>query len=293
MRDVLDAFGRAVLTCLHPRLVLWSLLPVLLAGGGLGVFGWLWWEPAVAGTRALLERFELTGPLLDWLAAQGANQLRAVLAPLLVVAVMVPLVVVVVLLLVGVLMMPAVVGVVARARFPGLGRREGAGPLRSAAWSIACTLGALLALAASVPLWFVPPLAAVVPPLIWGWLAYRILAFDALAAHASAGERRFVMRTRRRPLLAMGLACGLLGALPSLLWAFGALSLVFAPLLLVASVWLYTLVFAFAACWFAHYALAALATLRDAPEPPPAVGAEAAAPHRLPSSALTRQDPTP
>ena len=47
-----------------------------------------------------------------------------------------------------------------------------------------------------------------------------------------------------------------------LLWAASAMTLVFAPLLIVVSVWLYTLVFAFSALWFAHYALAALATLR-------------------------------
>ena len=60
------------------------------------------------------------------------------------------------------------------------------------------------------------------------------------------------------------------------------LSLVPLPLLLV-SVWLYTLVFAFAALWFAHFALAALQRLRlqqgaAAAMPPPAV----AAPPRLP-----------
>ena len=93
------------------------------------------------------------------------------------------------------------------------------------------------------------------------------MAVDALAAHASPEERRVVMRTRRWPLLAMGLACGLLGALPSLLWAAGAVALVFAPVLLAASVWLYTVVFAFGACWFAHYCLNALGQLRLAPPP--------------------------
>jgi hypothetical protein len=97
-----------------------------------------------------------------------------------------------------------------------------------------------------------------------------VLAFDALSAHASAEERRIVMHRRRWALLFMGVVCGYLGALPALLWAFGALSFVFAPLLLVASVWLYTLVFAFAACWFAHYTLAELQRLRDA-APAPAV----------------------
>ena len=40
------------------------------------------------------------------------------------------------------------------------------------------------------------------------------------------------------------------------------MTLVLAPVLIVVSVWLYTLVFAFSALWFAHYALAALAKLR-------------------------------
>jgi hypothetical protein len=36
------------------------------------------------------------------------------------------------------------------------------------------------------------------------------------------------------------------------------MTLVFAPVLMAVSVWLYTLVFAFSALWFAHYLLGAL-----------------------------------
>ena len=68
-------------------------------------------------------------------------------------------------------------------------------------------------------------------------------------------------------LLAMGVACGYLGALPSLLWAFSAAALIFAPLLVVVSVWLYTLVFVFSSCWFAHFALAELQRLRGLAAP--------------------------
>jgi len=102
----------------------------------------------------------------------------------------------------------------------------------------------------------------VLPPLIWGWLTCRVFAYDVLVAHASADERRFILRARRWPLLGIGVACGYLGALPSLLWAASAATLILAPVLVVASVWLYTLVFAFASCWFAHYALAELQRLR-------------------------------
>ena len=72
------------------------------------------------------------------------------------------------------------------------------------------------------------------------------------------------MREERWPLFAMGIACGALGALPSLLWAVSALALVLAPLLILVAIWLYTLVFAFSSLWFAHYLLAALERLRGA-----------------------------
>ena len=265
MKECLNAGARAVAYCLHPRLMLWSLLPVLLGGGLLAVLGWFFWEPVVAAMRAAMEQFELTATLLDWLSAQGADRLRVVLAPMLVVMVAVPLVVVGTLLLVGVAMMPAVVRLVAARRFPTLEVKRGAGPLASIGWALACTAAALLALLVSVPLWFVPPLVVLLPPLIWGWLSCHVLAFDALALHASADERRIVLRRRRWPLLFIGIVCGYLGALPSLLWAFGAATLIFAPLLLAGSVWLYTLVFVFAGAWFAHYTLNDLQRLRAEP----------------------------
>ena len=51
------------------------------------------------------------------------------------------------------------------------------------------------------------------------------------------------------------------------------------PLLIVVSVWLYTLVFAFSSLWFAHYALATLHRLRQrAAEAPVDVMIDAATP---------------
>ena len=117
-----------------------------------------------------------------------------------------------------------------------------------------------------------PPLALVLPPLIWGWLTARVMTYDALADHASAEERRTLATRLRWPLLAIGVITGLSGAAPSLVWASGALSVVLAPVLIPLAVWIYTLVFAFAALWFTHYLLAALQALRAeaAPAPPPA-----------------------
>jgi hypothetical protein len=107
----------------------------------------------------------------------------------------------------------------------------------------------------------------VLPPLIWGWLSYRVMAFDCLAEHASAAERRQLMQQHRFELLAIGLLTGYLGALPSALWASGAMFIAMAPVLVPLAVWVYTLVFSFSSLWFAHYSLSMLEKLRKAPPP--------------------------
>ena len=268
MQQIFDSFWRAAAYCVHPRIILWSLLPLLIAGGACFAVGLAYWEAAVAAVRATLEQWSLVSALLHWLDTMGAQSLRTLVAPMIVVALSVPVVVLVSLLLVALVMTPAVVNLVAARRFPHLERKQGGTWWQGLAWSLACTVAAVAALVLSIPLWFVPPLVLVLPPLIWGWLTYRVFAFDVLAEHASAAERRQLLRAQRWPLLAMGVVCGYLGAVPSLIWAASAAALIFAPLLVLVSVWLYTLVFAFAACWFAHFTLAALQRQRHDALPP-------------------------
>ena len=269
MRLLIDAFWRAAAYCLHPRVVLLSIAPLVLAGGLAFGLGWFYWEPATAGVRDQLESWALVTSFLDWLDGIGGGAFRAVLAPLVVVVLALPVIVVLSLLLVALLMTPSMVDLVARRRFPVLERRHGAAAWRSATWSIGCTILALVALVASMPLWLVPPLVLVLPPLIWGWLTYRVMSYDVLADHATREERHAVIAQHRWPMLAMGIVSGYLGAAPSLLWAVSATMLIFAPVLIVFSIWLYTLVFAFSSLWFAHYALAALQALRLERDAPP------------------------
>ena len=262
MKLLLDAFWRAAAYCLHPQVIALSILPLVITGGLAGGLGYFFWEPALVQVRATLESLAVLSTLLQWLDSVGGGGFRSVLAPLIVVALAIPVIIVVSLLLVAVLMTPAIVNLVAVRRFSQLERRHGAGFFQSAFWSLTCTLLALVGLVVSIPFWFVPPLVLVLPPLIWGWLTYRVLSFDVLAEHATRDERKQIMRTHRWPLLSMGVVAGYLGAAPSLLWAVSATMLVFAPLLIVAAVWIYTLVFAFSALWFTHYTLAALQVLR-------------------------------
>jgi hypothetical protein len=174
----------------------------------------------------------------------------------------VPVFVVATLLVAALLMTPAIVRLVAARRFPRLEARRGGSFWSGLAVSLGSTVVAVVALVLSIPFWFVPPLVLVLPPLIWGWLTYRVFAYDVLATHASRDERVRLLDDERWPLLGMGIACGAMGAAPSLLWAVSALALVLAPFLILLSIWLYTLVFAFSSLWFAHYLLAALERLR-------------------------------
>lgn len=277
----LDAAWRAALYCFLPRVIFLSWLPLVLAGVTLAVLGWWGWDGANVALREALDSWSLSHTMLGWLDAMGWSGLRSMLVPLLLVLLVVPLVVVMCLLLVAGLMTPAVVRLVRARRLPQLQSRHAAPWWQSVLWSGGATVLALAALVLTLPLWFVPFFAVLGPPLIWGWLTYRVMAFDTLADVASPDERKTLMRLHRTPLLLMGVACGYLGAAPAALWALGALTLVLAPLMLVASVWLYTLVFVFSCLWFAHYLLAALDALRGATPPGPA------AEHPPASSTLT------
>ncbi len=273
MRLLLDSFWRAVAYCLHPRVIGLSLLPFVFGAVLAFGLGWLYWTDSVAAVRETLERWALIDAALRWVESVVGGSFRAVIAPLIVVALAVPLIVVLSVLLVALTMTPALVGLVEQRRFARLERRHGAGVFASVAYSLGCTLVAGLALLMSLPLWLVPPLVLVLPPLIWGWLTCKVMSFDALAAHASKEERRTLVHAHRWPLLGIGIVSGYLGAAPTLIWAASAFTLALAPLLILVSVWLYTLVFAFSALWFTHYTLAALASLRQAEAARKAVGA--------------------
>lgn len=280
----LDSFWRAVAYCLHPRVIALSILPlVIMVAVSLGL-GYFYWAPAVEWVRAWLESSDLMNSVWSWLQGVGAGNLKTVVAPLAVIFAVTPLIVLFSLLAVAVLMSPALATLVAERRFPQLERKHGGSFAVSVAWSLGSTLLALVALVVSLPLWLVPPLILVLPPLIWGWLTYRVMSFDALADHASREERREVFRRHRTWLLGIGVLTGYLGAAPSVVWASGALFAAAFVILVPVAIWIYTLVFAFSSLWFSHYCLAALERLRK--ETTPVAQA-------IPSPADDRTSPAP
>lgn len=269
-----DSFWRAAAYCLRPRVMLLSVAPLGLMAILALVLHHFYWDGAVAAMARALDASSLLASVLTWLEAWGVANVMDWLAPLMLVLLVSPVLVVLSLLGVALLMTPALVNMVAVRRFPLLVRQRGGSFIASLFWSIASTAMALLALVVSIPLWLVPPLVLVLPPLIWGWLSYRVMAFDALAEHATPEERAELFRRYRPSLLGIGILTGYLGAAPSIVWASGVVFAAAFVVLLPLAIWIYTLVFAFSSLWFVHFCLHALERLRAEREirPQPADG---------------------
>ena len=257
-----DAAWRALAYCLHPRVIWLSLAPILLAGGALALLAWWGWADGVAAVQRALETWGVSHHVLAWLDKIGLSGMRAAVAPLILVMLAVPLVLMTCLLVVASVLSPKLAALVRLRRFPHLQPKAAVRWWRSLMWSSWVTAQALLLLALTLPLWLFPLFALVLPPLIWGWLTYRVMVFDVLSELATEADIRRLMRQYRIPLLAIGVVCGYLGAAPAALWALGALTVYLAPLMLIASVWLYTLVFIFSGLWFAHFLLPIVAAER-------------------------------
>jgi hypothetical protein len=212
---------------------------------------------------------------LGWGVSGALSHMAAMLVSLLVVVLLS-------LTVVSATLTPALAAWVVRQRFPAMRSLQGSTWWSALWWSLSSSVLAMLWWLASVPLWLVPLGGTLLPPLVWGWLSFRVLSYDVLAEHATAQERAMLLRAHRMPLLCMGVVSAYLGGLPSHLlmwtaWGAGALGSVAAgagvpvlgavasfvvPMALAASIWIYTVVFAWSSLWFANYLLEALAQHR-------------------------------
>jgi len=262
---MIDSFWRAFAYCLHPKVVLLSLLPLILMAVIVTGLGALYWDVALKHVRTWMEVSPVLAWGSTWLERMGLLNLKAVIAPLVIILAVTPVVMIMSLLAVSFMMTPALVNLVGARRFQNLERKQGGAVWQSLVWTLMSVILAMGALILTLPLWWIPPLAMLLPALIWGWLTYRVMTYDVLAEHASKQERVELMRRYRFQLLGMGVLTGAMGAAPSLVWASGAIFAAAFVILIPIAVWIYTLVFVFSALWYVHFLLVALSDLRNEP----------------------------
>ena len=259
---LISSFMRATGSLLHPRMLSLTVLPFLAAGVLWGAVLWYSWSELVALVHAALAQLDVAAPALQILTVLGWYGLHMVVAPFVAIVLLVPLIAVTVLMLIAGWSMPVVVRHLAKRRYAHLERRHGGSWFGGVGQALLASAVFLILALLSLPLWLVPPLFAVIPPVLWGWLTYRVMSYDALAAHASSTERQALQRRYRWPLLAIGVATGILGALPALIWVSSAMLIVLFPLVALAAIWLYVVIFIFSALWFGYFCLDALDRLR-------------------------------
>ena len=261
---VFTSFFRALMAQLHPRMLLMTLLPFIVALGVWGVALWLGLQPLIDQLQAWFSDYGLfrwTGDMLDSL---GLASLRTLLVPLIAMWLLLPLMVLSALMLVNVMAMPVIATYLSDRFYPQLERREG-GSIKASLWlSFSSFVIYLFAWLIVLPLNLVPLFAVLVQPLLWGWLTARVMSYEALSSFADENELS-IIRKQQFPLLMIGVVTGSLGAAPGLLWLGGVVSVIFFPIFAAAAIWMYLLIFVFSGLWFQFYCLESLAGLRNTP----------------------------
>jgi len=262
-QQVIKSFGLALVGTMHPRMMWFSLRPFLIVSVLWGCLIWLTWTPALEILSVFLTTSIFTSWIQDSLIWAGFENARAWIAPLFFVMLIIPLICISLLVLIAFTTVPAIVNTVARqAAYKDLECKRGGGFLGSLFYTLWSALICLALVMLTLPVWWLPPLVAVLPPLLWGWLTMRLMSYDVLAKHASVEERDLLLEKYRWSLLSMGIVSGLFGAVPTFFWATSALALVLFPVVSFVAVWIYSLIFVFAALWFSHFLLSALKDLR-------------------------------
>jgi hypothetical protein len=176
---------------------------------------------------------------------------------------LIPIITITLLVLISLTSIPAVIQHLSRQpAYQNLFEARGGIVLAGLLYAFLSIMICLFFIVLTFPVWWIPPVMAVLPPLLWGWLTMRLMSYDVLARHASKDERYVLMKNHRGALLLMGITIGLLGIVPSFFWASSVLSFIFFPVVSILALWMYSMLFIFASLWFGHFLLSALRQYR-------------------------------
>jgi hypothetical protein len=238
---VLQAFKRAAVSQCHPAMLFAVLLPFFIILIGALLLLWFCWAPLTEWLRAEAARWEMVNDLDTWLVTAGLFSLKIYLVPVLAAAILLPLSGILGLAIAAVFVMPLVLRHVSQRDYVQV-KRQGQYAMAVSLWnaigvSFVFALGWLLTL----PLWLVPPMAFFLSVFWWAFAFSRMMRLDAIVEHASAQERRLLLRRHNTGFWVIGLICALINLIPPA-W-------VFLPV--------------FSTLVFAHYGLDALQRLRQ------------------------------
>ncbi|MER1967818.1 EI24 domain-containing protein [Castellaniella sp. GW247-6E4] len=237
---VAQAFRRALISQLHPRMLAALLLPFVIAFLGAVVLLWLFWDPLTAWLNGEASSWGVLNTIDGWLVAAGLFSLKLWLVPVMAAGILLPMAGILGLVIAAVFVMPLVLRHLELREYKGVGR-QGANALVLGTWN-AIWVGVLFCIGwlLTMPLWLIPPLALILPVFWWAFAFTRMLRVDAMIEHASPAERRLLWRRHNRQFWLIGGCLALINLIP--------------PAWLVIPV--------FSALVYAHFCLEAIRRLR-------------------------------
>ena len=243
MAAVLLAFKRAAVSQCHPRMLFALLMPFLIMFVFALLLFWLAWTPLTAWLDAKLHAWSLISDIDTWLIEVGLFSFQLWLIPLVAALILLPLAGILGVGIAAVCVMPLVLGHLENREYLGL-TRQGRFTLAVSLWN-AIWVGVVFVLGwlFTLPLWLLPPLGVLLSLFWWAFAFSYMMRLDSMVEHASAVERRELLRRHNGSYWLIGLLLSLFNLLP--------------PAWVVLPV--------FSALVYGHYSLEALRQLRQDP----------------------------
>lgn len=212
-----QAFRRALISQLHPRMLAALFLPFLVAILGAALLLWFFWTPLTGWLDQEASSWGVFNTVDGWLVAVGLFSLKLWMVPLLAAGLLLPMAGILGLGIAAVFVMPLVLQHLEKRDYPGL-RRQGQHATVLGTWN-AIWVGFLFCVGwvLTMPLWLLPPMALVLPVFWWAFAVNRMLRVDAMIEHASGPERRLLWRRHTRSLWLMACILAVINLVP-LFW---------------------------------------------------------------------------
>ena len=222
LQGIGQAFGRALLSQLHPRMLFALLLPFFIMLLGAILLLVLALGPITEWLNTQLSESTVLIAANEWMLSMGLfslGGLKAWLVPFAVVMVLLPVSGILGLAVAAVFVMPMVVTHVSRKSFSALalqGQNTTVVSVWNATWvSTVFLLGWVFTL----PFWLFPPLGLLVSLLWWTFAFSRIMRLDAIVEHATAQERTMLVERNGTGFWVIGMVCALINLVPPA-WIF-------------------------------------------------------------------------
>jgi hypothetical protein len=154
---------------MHPKMLWLSLRPFLFVSIAWGILFFFIWEPTLEIIRVFITTSFLTAWIADVMSAAGWDEVRAVMAPLLLVMVLIPLITISLLVFVAFTSIPSVVKHLSKqAHYQSLHQANAGGVWGSISYALISTFICFFFLLITLPIWWIPPMVAILAFIRYG-----------------------------------------------------------------------------------------------------------------------------